>query len=123
MKPLPGGEDDETAALEAEFEAAAAADAEAMGALRERAARERARGRALRNQRAVWEAVLEQRILLQRCLQARGAALVMMRWRPATVIWVFVPRGTVMLVLCLRSAVCMPRGVNADNTAWPHTRC
>ena len=72
---MPGGEDDETAALEAEFEAAAAADAEAVGALRERAARERSRGRALRNQRAVWEAVLEQRILLQRCLQARAGAL------------------------------------------------
>ncbi len=60
------------AALEAEFAAAAAADAAAVGALRERAARERARGLALRNQRAVWEAVLEMRILLQRCLQARG---------------------------------------------------
>jgi len=67
-----GGEGDEMAALEAEFAAAAAADAAAVGALRERAARERARGLALRNQRAVWEAVLEMRILLQRCLQARG---------------------------------------------------
>ncbi|KAK9841761.1 hypothetical protein WJX81_001171 [Elliptochloris bilobata] len=67
---IDGGEDEEMAVLEAEFEAVAAADAAAVGALRERAARERARGVALRNQRAVWEAVLEQRILLQRCLQA-----------------------------------------------------
>ncbi|BDA50915.1 Protein AATF [Coccomyxa sp. Obi] len=64
--------DEEAAALEREFEAArSGADADAAAAARrDRAARERAKGLAVRNQRALWERMLELRILLQGCLQA-----------------------------------------------------
>ena len=63
--------DEEAAALEREFEAArSGADADAAAAARrDRAARERAKGLAVRNQRALWERTLELRILLQGCLQ------------------------------------------------------
>ncbi len=63
--------DEEASALEREFEAArSGADADAAAAARRnRAARERAKGLAVRNQRALWERMLELRILLQGCLQ------------------------------------------------------
>lgn len=63
--------DEEAAALEREFEAArSGADADAAAAARrDRAARERAKGLAVKNQRALWERMLELRILLQGCLQ------------------------------------------------------
>lgn len=66
-----GEMEEEAAALEAEFEAAragaSAGDLAAAG--RDRAARECAKGVAVRNQRALWERMLELRILLQGCLQ------------------------------------------------------
>jgi protein AATF/BFR2 len=45
-----------------------------MGA-RDRAARDRAKGLAIRNQRALWERTLELRILLQRCLQVQAEGI------------------------------------------------
>ncbi|CAL8462818.1 g2352 [Coccomyxa elongata] len=73
--PADAGDDEmdaEASALEREFEAArSGADADAAAAARrDRAARERAKGLAVRNQRALWERMLELRILLQGCLQA-----------------------------------------------------
>ncbi|EIE26312.1 TRAUB-domain-containing protein [Coccomyxa subellipsoidea C-169] len=64
--------DEEAAALEREFEAARAGTTAADMAItnRDRAARERAKGTAVKNQRALWERMLELRILLQSCLQA-----------------------------------------------------
>lgn len=63
--------DEEIAALEREFEAARAGGgaADAIVASRERSARERAKGQAVKTQRTLWERMLELRILLQGCLQ------------------------------------------------------
>lgn len=46
-----------------------AEDASALRGDWDRSAREQAKGLAVRNQRALWERMLELRILLQRCLQ------------------------------------------------------
>ena len=65
-----GAEDDGKAtALEREVEALRAQDEAALTDRGDRAAKERARGAAVRNQKALWESMLEMRILLQRCLQ------------------------------------------------------
>ena len=62
-------EDEEAAALEREVEATRAQDEAAITDRADRAAKERAKGAAVRNQKALWERALEMRILLQRCLQ------------------------------------------------------
>ena len=64
--------DEDAAALEREFEAARAQDAGAVSALAERAAKDRAKGAAIANQKALWDRALELRILLQRCVQVPG---------------------------------------------------
>ena len=58
----------EMAALEAEYAALQAADADAVAGLRERAERERLKALAVRAQRSLWQRGLELRILLQRAL-------------------------------------------------------
>jgi protein AATF/BFR2 len=63
-----GEEDDEMAALEREYESMAAAEVEASAGLRERAAKELRKARAVAAQRRVWQRALEARILLQRAL-------------------------------------------------------
>ena len=67
---LPGPEDDEeAAALEREFEAIRAQDDAVITDRGDRAAKDHAKGAAVKNQKARWEHMLEMRILLQRCLQ------------------------------------------------------
>ena len=61
--------DAEAAALEKEVEAIRAQDDAAITDRVDRAARDRAKGSAVKNQKALWERMLEMRILLQRCLQ------------------------------------------------------
>jgi protein AATF/BFR2 len=60
--------DDEEAALEREYEAMQAAEAEVVAGLRERAAKERQKGAAVAAQTNAWRRSLELRILLQRVL-------------------------------------------------------
>ncbi|KXZ45036.1 hypothetical protein GPECTOR_59g644 [Gonium pectorale] len=67
------------AALEAEYEALAAEDEQQLTALREKGERDRVKGVAVRNQQILYERALEQRIRLQRCLQASNGLP-----RPAT---------------------------------------
>ena len=62
-------EDEEAAALEREVEAIRAQDDTAITDRVNRVARDRAKGAAVKNQKALWERMLEMRILLQRCLQ------------------------------------------------------
>ena len=65
-----GAEDDgKASALERVVEALRAQDEAALTDRGDRAAKERTRGAAVRNQKALWERMLEMRILLQRCLQ------------------------------------------------------
>ena len=59
----------EAAALEREVEAIRAQDDTAITDRVNRVARDRAKGAAVKNQKALWERMLEMRILLQRCLQ------------------------------------------------------
>ena len=61
--------DEEAAALEREVEAIRAQDDAAITDRVDRAARDRAKGAAVKNQKALWDRMLEMRILLQRCLQ------------------------------------------------------
>ncbi|KAG2443470.1 hypothetical protein HXX76_001825 [Chlamydomonas incerta] len=63
-----GGEDLD--ALEAEYEALQEEDEAQLMSLRQKGERDRIKGLAVRNQQALYERALEQRILLQRCLQA-----------------------------------------------------
>lgn len=63
------GEDEEAIALERELEATRAQDGASITDRADRAAKERAKGAAVRSQKALWERALEMRILLQRCLQ------------------------------------------------------
>ena len=70
--PYTGGgseEDEEAAALEREVEAIRAQDDAGITDRVDRVARDRAKGAAVKNQKALWERMLEMRILLQRCLQ------------------------------------------------------
>lgn len=62
-------DEEEAAALEREVEATRAQDKAAITDRADCAAKERAKGAAVRNQKALWERALEMRILLQRCLQ------------------------------------------------------
>ncbi len=62
-------EDEEAAALEREVEAIRAQDDAPITDRVDRMARDRAKGQAVKNQKALWERMLEMRILLQRCLQ------------------------------------------------------
>ena len=62
-------EDEEAAALEREVEAIRAQDEAAITDGVDRAARDRAKGAAVKSQKALWDRMLEMRILLQRCLQ------------------------------------------------------
>ncbi|KAG2443212.1 hypothetical protein HYH02_009286 [Chlamydomonas schloesseri] len=64
------GGGDELDALEAEYEALQEEDDAQLMSLRQKGERDRIKGLAVRNQQALYERVLEQRILLQRCLQA-----------------------------------------------------
>ena len=63
------GDDEEATTLERELEAIRAQDEASIIDRADRAAKERAKGTAVRNQKALWERALEMRILLQRCLQ------------------------------------------------------
>eukprot|EP00198_Chlamydomonas_reinhardtii_P004533 XP_001693869.1 transcription factor [Chlamydomonas reinhardtii] len=64
------GGDDDLDALEAEYEALQEEDEAQLMTLRQKGERDRVKGLAVRNQQALYERALEQRILLQRCLQA-----------------------------------------------------
>ncbi|GIL75458.1 hypothetical protein Vretimale_8087 [Volvox reticuliferus] len=61
---------DELEALEAEYEALQEEDEKQLETLRKKGERDREKGAAIRNQQVLYERALEQRILLQRCLQA-----------------------------------------------------
>ncbi|EFJ50087.1 apoptosis antagonizing transcription factor-like protein, partial [Volvox carteri f. nagariensis] len=64
------GAGDEFEALEAEYEALQEEDDKQLEALRHKGERDRVKGAAVRNQQVLYERTLEQRILLQKCLQA-----------------------------------------------------
>ncbi|GLI61940.1 hypothetical protein VaNZ11_004501 [Volvox africanus] len=61
---------DELGALEAEYEALQEEDEKQLETLRKKGERDRVKGAAVRNQQVLYERALEQRILLQKCLQA-----------------------------------------------------
>ncbi|GLC43953.1 hypothetical protein PLESTB_000213500 [Pleodorina starrii] len=65
-----GGGGGELEALEAEYEALQEEDERQLAALRKKGERDREKGAAVRNQQVLYERALEQRILLQKCLQA-----------------------------------------------------
>lgn len=64
-----GDKEDEAAALEREYHAIQLQEADALAGMQERAEAERKKGRAVRAQRALWDRMLEVRILLQKGLQ------------------------------------------------------
>ncbi|KAG2497233.1 hypothetical protein HYH03_004822 [Edaphochlamys debaryana] len=64
------GEDPELLALEAELDDLAEAEEEQAAALRRKAEKDRVKGVAVRAQQVLYERALENRILLQKCLQA-----------------------------------------------------
>ncbi|GIL51371.1 hypothetical protein Vafri_7370 [Volvox africanus] len=61
---------DELEALEAEYEALQEEDEKQLEMLQQKGERDRVKGAAVRNQQVLYERALEQRILLQKCLQA-----------------------------------------------------